>query len=209
MDPAGLLVESSLLPGEPQGFGAGAAVLRLLHQAVDWTCVEVGEQLATEIGDEFARTWGVASTVVDVFHACWEPTAEFDHPLVRQLTPQAALELPQVSSDLLPDRRLAAAAAERGRLFGAIERGVLVGQGGSLAACASFADVGVHVSPDRRGDGIATACASRTCIALQSEGLVPVWSTSAENAASLAIAGKLGFVEVDRLRYLIRSPSDG
>jgi hypothetical protein len=203
--PAGVLVESALLPGEAQGVGDGASVLRLLGEATGWSCVEVDPGLADAIGDEFERRWGIARIVVDVIHVLGEPVAEYGHPLVHPLTPSEALELPAIADDLLPDRRLVAAAAERGWFFAAVERGVIVGQGGSLAAGSVFADVGVHVGSGHRRDGIATACASGVCAALQAEGLVPVWGTSSENAASLAVACRLGFVEAARLHYFVRA----
>ena len=203
--PAGVLVESSLLPGEPQGFGDGASVLHLLEEAIGWSCVEVDPVLADAIGEEFERRWGVARIVVDVIHVLRELVAEIGHSLVRPMTPAEALELPAVTDDLLPDRRLVAAAAERGWFFAAVEHGVIVGQGGSLAAGSVFADVGVHVGSGHRRDGIATACASGVCAALQAEGLVPVWGTSSENVASLATACRLGFVELARLHYLVRA----
>jgi hypothetical protein len=203
--PAGVLVESVLLPGEPQGFGDGAAVLRLLREAIGWSCVEVDSVLAAAMGEEFERRWGVARIVVDVIHVLREPVAELGHPLVRPMTPAEALEVPAIADDVLPDRRLVAAAAERGWFFAAVEHGVIVGQGGSFAAGSVFADVGVHVGSGHRRDGIATACASGVCAALQAEGLVPVWGTSSENTASLATACRLGFVEVARLRYLVRT----
>ena len=87
---------------------------------------------------------------------------------------------------------------------GAVHEDVIVGQGGSFAAGRLFADVGVHVASHHRRDGIATACASNVCQALQFDGLVPVWGTSSDNAASLAIADTLGFEEVARLSYLVR-----
>lgn len=202
--PLAVLVESPLLPGEPQGFGEGEALLRLLADIDEWTCVEVEDTIAREIEGDFARRWGLARSVVDVIHVLNEPVAVVGHPLVRQLTPTEALELTTADHDLLADRRLAAAAAEHGRLFAGVDDGVIVGQGGSLAAGRVFADVGVHVAGAHRCQGVATACASRACRALQDDGLTPVWGTSSQNAASLAVARKLGFVETVRLTFLVR-----
>ncbi len=202
--PSAVLVESAVVPGEPQGFGDGEALLRLLVEADGWSCVEVDDRLADEIAEDFARRWGPVRAVTDVVHELDEPVAIYDHPLVRALTPIEALELPAVDVGLISDRRLVASAAEHGRFFAAVDRGVIVGQGGSLAAGRVFADVGVHVAGARRRRGVATACASRTCQALQYDGLIPVWGTSADNAASLAVAQKLGFVETARLTFLVR-----
>lgn len=166
--------------------------------------VEVDSRLEDAISDGFEQRWGLAPIVIDVIHTLREPCANCNHPLVRPLAPTEALELPAIDEDLLPDRRLVAAAAERGRFFAAVEHGVIVGQSGSLAAALLFADVGVHVASEHRRDGIATACAVNVCQVLQSEGLVPVWGTSSDNAASLALADTLGFEEVARLSSLGR-----
>ncbi len=203
--PSAVLIESALIPGEPQGFGEGGALLRLLAATDGWTCVETSDDLAVEIEEEFAHRWGLAPSVIDVIHELTDPATVHEHPLVRQLTPTEALELPTEDDDLLPDRRLVAASAEHGHFFAAIDDGVIVGQGGSLAAGLVFADVGIHVAGARRRQGVATACASRACQAVQNDGLTPVWGTSSENTASLAVARKLGFVETTRLKFLVRA----
>lgn len=141
--------------------------------------------------------------MIDVVHELDVPVAVHGHPLVRGLTLAEATELPVSTAGLLPDRRLVAAACEQGRFFAAVEGGVLVGQGGSLAVGRVFADVGVHVAPSHRRQGVATACAALACQALQRDGLIPVWGTGSENTASLAVAKKLGFREVARLTFLV------
>lgn len=206
--PTALLVESALLPEEPQGFGDAASVLRLLDRVDEWSAVEVDSRLADAISDTFENRWGIAQTVTDVVHALSEQCADYSNPLVRPLTAPEVFELSAADEGMLPDRGLVAEAAEQGRFFVAIDHSTIVGWGGSLAAGELFADVGVHVAPEQRRRGLATACASRVCRALQAEGLVPVWSTSSENAASLAVANKLGFEEVARLSYLVRCPLD-
>lgn len=202
--PSAVLVESTLVPGEPQGFGDGDALLQLLAEADGWSCVEIDDRLNREIEQNFTNRWGLASRLIDVIHELNEPVAIHEHPLVRRLTPTETLELPAAEVDLIPDRRLVASAAEHGRFFAAVDDGVIVGHGGSLAAGRVFGDVSVQVAGARRRKGIATACASRACQALQGEGLTPVWGTSAENIASLAVARKLGFVETARRTYLVR-----
>ncbi len=79
-----------------------------------------------------------------------------------------------------------------------------LGHGSSMATGSRFADVGVHVAEGYRQMGIATAAASMACHGLQADGPVPVWGTGSYNAASLRVAEKLGFVEVARLRFLVR-----
>jgi RimJ/RimL family protein N-acetyltransferase len=203
--PTAVLVESALLPGEPQGFGDAASVVRLLERMDEWSCVEVDSRLADAISHTFENRWGIAQTATDIVHVLSEECIEYSHQAVRPLTAPEAFELPAAVEGMLPDRRLVASAAELGRFFVAIDNSTIVGWGGSLAAGGSFGDVGVRVAPAQRRQGLATACASSVCSTLQAEGLVPVWGSSSENAASLAVAHKLGFEEVARLSYLVRS----
>ena len=53
-----------------------------------------------------------------------------------------------------------------------------------------------------RGRGFATAAASIVAHCIRERGRVPVWSAGEDNAASLRVAAKLGFVEVSRRVYL-------
>lgn len=203
--PSAALIESALVPGEPQAFGDPDALLGLLERADRWTCVEVAPDLAEAISADFERQWGPTRRVVDVIHTLDRPIEGRVHPMVRQLSAEEARDLPTMSPDVLPDRHLAVRAAEHGRVFAAIDGdGMIVGHGSSMAAGRTFADVGVHVAGQYRQQGIATAAASQACNAVQMGGLRPVWGTGAHNAASLRVAAKLGFVEQARLAFLVR-----
>jgi predicted GNAT family acetyltransferase len=63
--------------------------------------------------------------------------------------------------------------------------------------------VGVYTEEAFRGRGFATAAASLVIQRVQEMGRIPVWSAGEHNIPSLAIAQKLGFVEVSRRRYVI------
>lgn len=202
--PAAVLVESGLVPGEPQGFGNGDALLDLLAHADSWGCVEAEAPLAQQLSNEFDRRWGLAKTVIDVVHELKTQAKVSAHPLVRRLSALDARHLEAASPGVLPDRELLVAAAEIGRVFAAVNGNVIVGHGSSLAASRAFADVGVHVAEAFREQGIATATASLACQAVQQAGLTPVWGAGSENAASLRVANKIGFVEVARLAFLVR-----
>lgn len=202
--PLATLVEPAILPGELLGVGDGETLMTLLERAEGWWCVELESGTATGLAEPFGRRWGRAPAVPDLVHRLDRPVEVFDHRSVRPLSADEAYRLPLSHPGLLPDRHLAAAAAELGRLVGAVEDGVVVGRASSLAVGTTFADVGVHVDGAHRRQGIATACASLLCRRLQGERLVPVWSTSSTNLASLHTAARLGFVEVDRLTYLVR-----
>ena len=205
-DPHAALVESPLVPSEPQGFGSAEALLELLRFADGWACVEVDPLTAADLEEGFHERWGLARTVIDVVHRLDRPVMVRPHPLVRALTPDDVQRLPTASNDLLPsDRTMVAAAAANGRLFGAVASGVIVGQGSSMASASWFGDVGVHVADHLRRRGIATAAASAACAALQDAGLTPVWGAGSLNHASLGVAAKLGFVEVCRRTYLVRN----
>jgi RimJ/RimL family protein N-acetyltransferase len=82
--------------------------------------------------------------------------------------------------------------------------GVVLRQGKSLiSACVSaYVDRGLHelavdtYDPQQRGHGFATLT-SRACIdQCLAQGLTPVWTADESNAASLALARKLGFEQV-------------
>jgi RimJ/RimL family protein N-acetyltransferase len=193
------------VPGEPQGFGDGEALLELLSVADGWDCVEVDSTHAAQLSKEFDRRWGLARTVTDVVHELHTTPQVSTHPLVRRLSALEARELDLACPELLPDRDTVAGAAEDGRVLAAVDGNVIVGHGSSLAASRSLADVGVHVAERFRQQGIATAAAALACKAVQDAGLTPVWGAGSDNGASLRVAEKLGFHEVARLVFLVRA----
>jgi RimJ/RimL family protein N-acetyltransferase len=69
------------------------------------------------------------------------------------------------------------------------------------------ADIGVVTDPSFRGRGLSTACATAAAAAIRSGNRVPTWTTSPDNAGSLAIAARLGFVhERDDVLYAVHTP---
>ena len=58
-----------------------------------------------------------------------------------------------------------------------------------------FEDVGVVTVETHRGHGMALSCASAVLADIRGRGHVPSWSTSPDNAGSLAVAARLGFVQ--------------
>ncbi len=59
---------------------------------------------------------------------------------------------------------------------------------------AGYEDIGVATEPEYRGLGLSVACATGLCDDIRARGRTPSWSTSPDNAASLRVAEKLGFV---------------
>ncbi|WP_047864609.1 GNAT family N-acetyltransferase [Rubrobacter aplysinae] len=58
-------------------------------------------------------------------------------------------------------------------------------------------DVSIATAEGFRRLGLATACVSYMVGIMEREGLIPVWGAEEPNAASLALAARLGFVPVD------------
>lgn len=203
--PRGVLVEPALTPGEPQGFGQPEALLACLERADALHCIEIDVNTAGTLRGRFSRRWGIEREVVDVTHLLDRVPPEITHPLVRQLAPSDFGELTVADSDLLPGNELVEAAAAAGRLHAAVDGRKIVGHGSSFAAGARYADVGVAVDSAYRRQQIATAAAAQTCRQLEADGLRPVWGAGSHNTASLRTAARLGFREVARLVFLVRS----
>jgi GNAT superfamily N-acetyltransferase len=78
-------------------------------------------------------------------------------------------------------------------------------------ACAFFVgrrheDIGVVTARDFRGRGLSTACAAAVVADIRARGHRPTWTTSPDNAASRAVAARLGFVhESDDVLYAVRT----
>jgi GNAT superfamily N-acetyltransferase len=68
---------------------------------------------------------------------------------------------------------------------------------------AVYEDLGVATEPASRGLGLSPACAGEVVRDVRRRGRVPTWTTSPDNAASLRVAAKLGFVPARRDRLLV------
>lgn len=198
-----VIVESALVPGEPQGFGDPTSLLDLLARADGWSCIELSPKVADQVNDDFERRWGIARRVIDVIQVSEQTPRIKAHPLVRRLRTSDLSRLSVAADDILPDRRVVEAAAARGRVFVAVDGDAIVGHGGSFAASNAYADIGVCVAESHRSQGIATSAAALACEAVRTDGLVPVWGAGSDNHASLRVAAKLGFSEVTRLVFLV------
>jgi RimJ/RimL family protein N-acetyltransferase len=71
-------------------------------------------------------------------------------------------------------------------------------------------DLGVVTAAGHRARGLSTACAAAVVEDVRARGAIPTWTTSPDNAGSLAVARRLGFVH-DRndLLYAVRIPIPG
>jgi predicted GNAT family acetyltransferase len=56
-----------------------------------------------------------------------------------------------------------------------------------------FEELGVVTEAEHRGRGLSLACAHGVCEEIRARGRRPSWTTSPDNAASKAVAERLGF----------------
>jgi hypothetical protein len=193
------VVELRLSPGDLHGFGEPTPLVGLMDRLGQWRSIEVAAEQAGVLTQLLQQRGHRLWAEVDVIYVPSTPPPTLAHPLVRLLDDD---DLPAVgsTSELFPDYQLpfVRAAVRDRRVAGAMADGKPVGYAASLAAGESYADLGVHVLAPWRGQGIATAAASLVAAALDSRGLVAVWSTSEDNLAARRVADKLGLAEVAR-----------
>lgn len=200
------VVQSTLYPLEPVGFGANApAMWTLLRAMSDWDCVSVSLDCAPALGNLIESETGRRVRYYgDVYHALTTPAATFQHDAVRLLTPA---DLPLLAAAPEEVRGAGWASAldllEQGIVAGAVVDGQVVAIAFTSTRTPRHADIGVHTLAPWRRQGLATAAASLVAQQVQAAGQIPVWSTGEDNWASLRVAQKLGFAEVARLTYVI------
>lgn len=75
---------------------------------------------------------------------------------------------------------------------------------------AEYEDIGVATAPAHRGRGLSTACAAALVADIRARGRRPSWTTSPDNAGSLGVAQRLGFVrQREDVLYVVRAPIPG
>lgn len=139
----------------------------------------------------------------DVYHTLPRQVNSFVAPEVRQLELSDVDILAEFRKD---PHRLGFKTFEdllaNGLAAGAVVDGRLVALAHTNAVTAKYGDIGVYTDDAWRGMGFATASASIVARYIQDLGRTPVWSAGEDNATSLHIAAKLGFVDVSRRVYL-------
>jgi GNAT superfamily N-acetyltransferase len=97
--------------------------------------------------------------------------------------------------------------ARSGRAWAAFDGAVPVSVACSFFVGRRFEDVGVVTDPAHRGHGLSTACAAAVAADIRGRGRQPTWTTSPDNAGSLGVARRLGFVHHrDDVLYAVRTP---
>ena len=208
-DPAsfsGAIIEADFLPGEPTGFGSDPEVLwNLLKGVKGWDCVDVAPECATALGEIIEKEMEVPVRYYgDVYHILSKPVLNFHNEAVRQLTIKDIKLLESAPAEV----RGCGFGSSRGLLSDgivacAIVSDEIVAIAHTSARTKCYADIGAFTLKEWRGRGFATAAASIVAQRVQEAGQIPVWSTGADNIASLRIAQKLGFTEVSRSTYVI------
>ena len=83
---------------------------------------------------------------------------------------------------------------ERGIGFCVTIEGRIVSHVVSLMQCREGIHIGIETHPDFRNKGFATAIAAKLLVHCIERGIYPHWSASCENATSIHLAEKLGYV---------------
>ncbi|HZU11324.1 MAG TPA: GNAT family N-acetyltransferase [Chloroflexota bacterium] len=193
---------STIRPRTAVVFGEDAAALWSLLQAVPgWETVNVAGEQAEALRAAMERDLAVpVERRGDMYFVLNGRPADLSHPLVRRLTAED-IELIEEAPPPLQQGRLFGGPVgllREGIMAGAIDTGTLVATAHTSTLTAGYADIGVVTLESYRRQGIAAAAASLVCRAVQGIGRRPVWNCADDNVASVRLAGKLGFVPIER-----------
>lgn len=206
------------MPAEATAYGSdAAAVWELLQVVKGWDYVNVGGDVAADVGWAIAAATGrPVRHYGDVYHVLLDPPARAHSDAVHRLT-LGDLDLFKAAAGDFSISEFGGPAAagspkavlEEGCAAGAIVEGRLVGLVQTSAMSEGFADIGAFTAEGCRGKGYSTAAAAIVCRWVRRSGRIPVWSCGEDNLASLRVARKLGFCEVSRRVYLVPERPEG
>lgn len=199
-------------PREPMVFGSDPqALFEMLRYVEDWDSINVNEEIAQELAHIIEKHGGAKVLCTsDLYYALNGPATDFRHHDVRELVPDDVALLEAAPPELRGcGFRTSLEMLEEGVVACGLISGRVIAIGHTSAMSGGYADIGVYTSPDWRGRGFATACASMVANRVQSMGLTPVWSTSDDNPVSIKIAEKIGFERVSRRGFLVPGPQRG
>ncbi len=205
----GMIVQSHSLPREPWCFGSDPdAVWGLLRELDEWGRQSISPNVSADLAVPLsALTEQDANLQVrhygDVYHTLPGRIERFTTPEVRPLDLEDSGLLAEHESN---PHRMGFVTFEdlltNGAAAGAVVDNRLVALAHTNALTARYGDIGVFTDEAWRGRGFATSAASIVAHCIRERGRVPVWSAGEDNAASLRVAAKLGFVEASRRVYL-------
>jgi len=204
--PEGVVVQVANYPEEPIAFGEADAIASVLPELAGWTSINVPVDAADALIEPVRVAAGAASvrTLDDIYFALTTPVADITLPNVRLLTADDRATLDAAPPELIGGSTgVLIEEMAWGHVAGAIREGQVVSIAHTFARSERHVDIGVVTLEPWRRQGLATAAAAEVARAIQRDGMTPVWSCGGTNAASLAIAARLGFQEVDRRTYLV------
>ena len=191
---------------EPAGFGTDAdALWRLLRATDGWNCINVDNSCAASLGALIEADTGTPIRYYgDICHALLEPVHYCPNEAVRLLTSEDVGRLAKAPAEVQGNGyKTHEAMLTDGIAAGAVVDDNIVAIAHIYAETDLHADIGVSTVEQWREKGFATAAASLVAQEIQAKGKVPAWSCGEDNAASLRVAQKLGFTEIDRRTYVI------
>ena len=205
----GVIVSAHTLPQEPWCFGIDpSAIWDLLRPLSDWRKQGVSPNVSAGLARPLAALieGGVGVPVCfygDVYHTLTGRVTETVVPGVRRLDFN---DVDLLSAYLGNPRGAGFATFEElltdGAAAGSVVDGGLVALAHTSAVTERYADIGVSTGEASCNRGFATSAGSIVAGRVREMGLIPVWSTGEDNAASLRVAAKIGFTEVSRRIYL-------
>jgi ribosomal protein S18 acetylase RimI-like enzyme len=204
--PQAAIVQMDCTPSEPSAYGDNAdSIYDVLRHVDGWEAINLDEAVAQDLARLLENDTGSpVGALGDVYYALNRPSADFRHHDVRELVPEDLALLDAAPPELRGcGFKTSLDLLREGVVACGVISGRVVAIGHTSAISGGYADIGVHTAPDWRRRGFATACASMVARRVQAMGLIPVWSTSEDNPASIKIAEKLGFGRVSRRAYLI------
>lgn len=156
-----------------------------------------------------------ATSAWDRMIAALPPTVPVPAPraAVRLLTPvdaPALAALPAESAWIHSTWGGAAGLLAARVAHGVVEDGRVVALAVPFYVGVQHEDIGVVTVPEHRRRGLSAACAAALVADIRARGRVPSWTTSPDNAGSLAVAARLGFVPSRRdVLYVVRASVPG
>jgi GNAT acetyltransferase-like protein len=192
-------------------FGGDAeALVHILAGIRDWEAVNapaaIGPQLAGLIASELCLP---GHMIDDIYQVPGGPVAVVSNPDVRMLS-HADVDMLNATPDVIRDSfdDDLHAVLEEELIAGAVVDGQVVSVGCTYGFREKFVDVAISTLPAYRGRGYAAAAASLVASRTQAAGNVPIWSCAPTNTASLAVAARLGYIEVSRRANIVLDNRD-
>ncbi|MCO1660868.1 GNAT family N-acetyltransferase [Pseudonocardia humida] len=131
-------------------------------------------------------------------------------PEVRRLTPDDTALLAALPADIAWIHETwggVEGALAAGVVHAAVVDGAIVSVALPFYRGLAHEDLGVVTTAEHRGRGFSTACAAAVVADVRARGDIPTWTTSPDNAGSLGVARRLGFVHHhDDVLYCVRIP---